>query len=133
MTLMPRFDPVDALKIFERDRVTIFQGVPTMYAAMLHSSGQVAVDLSTLRVCTSGGASLPLEVLRGFEERFGCPILEGYGLSETSPVASFNHLHRERKPGSVGTPIRGVEMVLIDNDGNLITGGGHDRRDRDPR
>jgi long-chain acyl-CoA synthetase len=64
-------------------------------------------------VCVSGGAALPVEVLRGFEEAFGCVILEGYGLSETSPVACFNHPDRERKPGSIGTPIEGVEMRLV--------------------
>ena len=65
-----------------------------------------------LRVCVSGGAALPVEILRGFEEKFGCIILEGYGLSETSPVASFNHPDRVRKPGSIGTPVEGVEMRL---------------------
>jgi len=61
------------------------------------------------------GAALPVEVLRGFEEAFGCTVLEGYGLSETSPIASFNHPGRERKPGSIGTPIRGVRMRVVDN------------------
>ena len=60
----------------------------------------------------SGGAAMPAELMRAFEEKFGCMILEGYGLSETSPVASFNHPDRERKPGSIGTPIDGVEMKL---------------------
>ena len=68
-------------------------------------------------MCVSGGAALPVEVLRGFEEAFGCIILEGYGLSETSPVASFNHPDGERKPGSIGTPIDGVQMRLVDADG----------------
>ena len=83
-------------------------------------------------MCVSGGAALPVELLRGFEEAFGCVILEGYGLSETSPVACFNHPDRERKPGSIGTPIEGVEMRLVDDDRR---GGGarRDRRDRDPR
>jgi long-chain acyl-CoA synthetase len=65
----------------------------------------------------SGGAALPVEVLRSFEEAFGCIILEGYGLSETSPVASFNHPGAERKPGSIGTPIAGVRMRLVGADG----------------
>jgi len=120
LTLLPRFDPVEALRAIERHGVTVFEGVPTMYAALLQAADQVDADVSTLRLCSSGGASLPLAVLRGFEERFGSPILEGYGLSETSPVASFNHLDRERKAGSIGTPIRGVEMALIDNDGTVI-------------
>ncbi len=88
--------------------------------------------MSALRVCVSGGAALPVEVLRGFEDAFGCIVLEGYGLSETSPVASFNHPDRERKPGSIGTPIRGVEMRVVDDDGHDVAAG-RGRRDRDPR
>jgi long-chain acyl-CoA synthetase len=74
-------------------------------------------------VCVSGGASLPVELLHGFEEAFGCAILEGYGLSETSPIASFNHPDRERKPGSIGTPIDGVEMRLVDATGGEVAPG----------
>ena len=85
-----------------------------------------------LRLCVSGGAALPVEVLRGFEQAFGCVVLEGYGLSETSPVASFNHPDRERKPGSIGTPIAGVEMRLVD-DGRRRGADGRGRRDRHPR
>jgi long-chain acyl-CoA synthetase len=103
--------------------VTIFEGVPTMYAAMLHHPDADPAKARTLRVCVSGGASLPTEILRGFEEKFGCMILEGYGLSETSPVASFNHPDRVRKPGSIGTPIEGVHMRLIDEDGYTAPDG----------
>jgi len=71
-------------------------------------------------MCISGGAALPVEVLRGFEEAFGVPVLEGYGLSETSPVASFNHPGRERKPGSIGTPIRDVQMRAVDGDDHQV-------------
>jgi long-chain acyl-CoA synthetase len=85
-----------------------------MYGAMLHLENRGDYDTSSLRVCASGGASLPVELLKGFEEAFGCKVLEGYGLSETSPIASFNHAHMERKPGSIGTPIDGVEMKLVD-------------------
>jgi long-chain acyl-CoA synthetase len=81
------------------------------------------VDVSSLRVCMSGGSAMPVEVMKGFEEQFGCKVLEGYGLSETSPIASFNHPDRERKPGSIGTPIEGVEMKLVDNDGNDVNAG----------
>jgi long-chain acyl-CoA synthetase len=123
LTLLPRFDPAKALEIIQRDSVTIFEGVPTMYAAMLHLPGADAAQAATLRVCVSGGASLPVEILRGFEEKFGCVILEGYGLSETSPVASFNHPDRVRKPGSIGTPIEGVAMRLIDDDGHAVPDG----------
>ena len=126
LTLLPRFDPAKALDIVQRDGVTIFEGVPTMYAAMLHhpdDQGSDAAKAATLRVCVSGGAALPVEILRGFEEKFGCMILEGYGLSETSPVASFNHPDRVRKPGSIGTPVEGVEMRLVDDEGNTAPDG----------
>jgi long-chain acyl-CoA synthetase len=111
LALIPRFLPADVLELIERRRVTVFEGVPTMYAALLHASERH--DTSSLRVCVSGGAALPLEILNGFETAFGCVVLEGYGLSETSPVASFNRPHL-RKPGSIGTPVEGVEMQLLD-------------------
>ncbi len=123
VTMLPRFDPDKALEIIERDKVTIFQGVPTMYNAMLHSASCDSADCSSLRTCMSGGAAMPAELMRAFEEKFGCIILEGYGLSETSPVASFNHPDRERKPGSIGTPIEGVEMQVWDDDGNEVPQG----------
>ena len=123
VTMLPRFDPDKALEILERDGVTIFQGVPTMYNAMLHAERADSVDTSRLRMCNSGGAAIPVELIRGFEAKFGCAILEGYGLSETSPVASFNHPDRERKPGSIGTPIEGVEMQVWDDDGNEVPQG----------
>jgi long-chain acyl-CoA synthetase len=123
MTLIPRFDAGKALGIVERDKVTVFEGVPTMYAAMLGYAERDRFDVSTLRLCASGGAAMPLEVMRGFEEAFGCIVLEGYGLSETSPIASFNHPDRERKPGSIGTPIDGVEMRVVDEQRNAVPGG----------
>ena len=116
VTLLPKFDPVSALATLQRDRVTIFEGVPTMYAALLQYPQHADYDTSALRLCVSGGAAMPVEILRGFENTFGCIILEGYGLSETSPVASFNHPDRERKPGSIGTPIDGVDFRLVDDD-----------------
>src|SRR3954453_11186192 len=123
LSMIPRFDPGKALEIIQRDKVTIFQGVPTMYVAMLNHPERDSFDTSSLRLCLSGGASMPVEVMRGFEEAFGCVILEGYGLSETSPVASFNHADRERKPGSIGTPIEGVEMKVVDEtDADLAHG-----------
>jgi long-chain acyl-CoA synthetase len=123
VTMLPRFDPDKALAIIERDEATLFQGVPTMYNAMLHSESCETADCSSLRICMSGGAAMPAELMRAFEEKFGCMILEGYGLSETSPVASFNHPDKERKPGSIGTPIEGVEMQVWDDDGNEVPQG----------
>ncbi len=121
LSLLPRFDPATALKIIERDKVTIFEGVPTMYVAMLHAGPDVA-DTSSLRLCVSGGAALPGEVLNGFAEAFGASILEGYGLSETSPVASFNRAENA-KAGSIGLPIDGVEMRLVGEDGADVATG----------
>ena len=123
LSLIPRFDPEKALQIIERDRITIFEGVPTMYNAMLAVENRENYDTSCLRLCLSGGAAMPAETMRSFEEAFDCKILEGYGLSETSPVASFNHPDRERKPGSIGTPIEGVEMKVVDDDGNEVAQG----------
>jgi long-chain acyl-CoA synthetase len=118
LTLLPRFDPAHALRIIASHRVTVFEGVPTMYVALLHQPDRADYDTSSLRTCISGGAALPVEVLRGFDEAFGVPVLEGYGLSETSPVASFNLPGRERKPGSIGTPIRDVQMRVVDEEDN---------------
>jgi long-chain acyl-CoA synthetase len=123
LTLLPRFDPAKALEIFQRDRVTIMEGVPTMYVALVNHSDKTA-DTSALRVSVSGGASLPVEVLRGFESAYDAILLEGYGLSETSPVASFNHADRERKAGSIGQPIEGVEFRLVDSEWNDTAEGG---------
>jgi len=123
LTLLPKFDPGDALGTMQRDGVTHFYGVPTMYGALLHHPEREQFDLSAVRTCITGGASMPVEVLRGFEEAFGCVVLEGYGLSETSPVSSSNHPDRERKPGSIGTPLEGVEMQVVDEDDNPVPQG----------
>src|SRR6201994_182165 len=123
LTLLPRFEPDKALEIIQRDQVNIFQGVPTMYGAMLHHPDRERYDVSSVQLCSSGGSAMPVELLRAFEEAFGCKILEGYGLSESSPGASFNHRDRERKPGSIGTPIEGVEMKVVDDDRQEVAQG----------
>jgi long-chain acyl-CoA synthetase len=123
LTVLPRFDAAKALGILADERVTIFAGVPTMFSALLHVPDRSDYDVSALRLCISGGAAMPVEVLRQFEDQFDCIVLEGYGLSETSPVASFNHPDRERKPGSIGTPIRGVEMRVVDAAGAEVPQG----------
>jgi long-chain acyl-CoA synthetase len=123
LTLLPKFDPGDALEMMQRERVTHFYGVPTMYGALLHHPGRESFDASALRICITGGASMPVEVLRGFEQAFDCELLEGYGLSETSPVASTNHPGRPRKPGSIGTPLAEVEMKVVDEDDDEVPQG----------
>lgn len=120
LMMLPRFDSRAALGLMADHGVTVFAGVPTMYSAFLAVTD--GPDLPRLRVCVSGGAALPVEVLRQFEDRFGCVILEGYGLSETSPVASFNRPDR-RQAGSIGTPVTGVEMRVVDLDGNPLGEG----------
>ncbi|HEX3173879.1 MAG TPA: long-chain fatty acid--CoA ligase [Solirubrobacterales bacterium] len=123
LTLVPKFDPSEALATMEQHRVTHFYGVPTMYGSLLHHPERKRFDISSLRTCITGGASMPVEVLRGFEEAFEAKVMEGYGLSETSPVACSNHPDRERKPGSIGTPIKGVEMRLVNEDDEEVPQG----------
>ena len=123
LTLIPRFDADKALKIVSRDQVTVFEGVPTMYAGMLNAKTADEADMSSLRCCISGGSAMPVEVMKSFEKKFDCMVLEGYGLSETSPVASFNHPDQDRKPGSIGTPVRGVEMKVVDDEGKDVDQG----------
>jgi long-chain acyl-CoA synthetase len=123
VTLLPRFEPGRALEIIERDGVTVFEGVPTMYIAMLRHPSVTTTDLSSLRVAVSGGSALPVEVLREFERVFGADLLEGYGLSETSPIVSFNRVDEVRKPGSIGTPVDGVEVRMLDAEGNEVPRG----------
>ena len=112
-------DPNGSYRIV--DRVTLFAGVPTMYFALLHHAGPV--DFSSVKYCLSGGAPLPVEVMKAFEAKFGVSIFEGYGLSETSPVASFNMVDRPRKPGSIGYPAWGVELGIVDDGDRLLPDG----------
>ena len=122
LVLLPRFDPGMALETMVREKVSLFAGVPTMYWALLAHARKTGFDTSTvratLRSCTSGGAALPVELLHGFEETFGVKILEGYGLSETSPVATFNQPDLPRKVGSIGVPVFGCEVRVVDAEMN---------------
>ncbi|MEU5879384.1 long-chain fatty acid--CoA ligase [Spirillospora sp. NPDC047279] len=125
LVLLPRFEPAPALELMRRENVTMFAGVPTMYWAMLtkiHADGDEVPR--SLRSAVAGGSAAPVELLKDFEATFGLPIHEGYGLSETAPVASFNQPGRPGKPGSIGRPIWGVEMRLIDDKWNTVDGEG---------
>ena len=121
LVLLPRFSASGAAELIERHRVTLFGGVPTMYIALLHDGEAAERDFSSLTWCVSGGAPMPAEVMGAFESRFGVTLLEGYGLSETSPVVSFTVPDRPRTPGSIGYPVPGVEMRLVDADGRIVT------------
>jgi long-chain acyl-CoA synthetase len=122
-TMVPRFEPAKVLEVIERDHVTMFAGVPTMYSALLHHPDLERHDVSSLQLCVSGGSALPVEVLRGFDEAFDCKVLEGYGLSETTGMASFNPPDRERKAGSIGVPVGGTEMKVVGDDDEELPQG----------
>ncbi|GAX55338.1 long-chain-fatty-acid--CoA ligase [Streptomyces olivochromogenes] len=115
LTLLPRFDAGKALGILGEHGVTVFAGVPTVFSRLVREPDRDAYPVSRLRVSLTGGAAMPVQVLHDFQTAFDCAVLEGYGLSETSPIASFNTLQSGPKPGSVGTPIRGVEMRVVAN------------------
>ena len=127
LVLLPRFSPDEALRLMEEENITIFAGVPTMYWALLHYSGADQYDLqkiaNNLRLAISGGAAMPVEVMLAFNEKYNVKIIEGYGLSETSPIAVFNRLDREARPGSIGFPVWGVEVRLVDADDKDVDSG----------
>jgi long-chain acyl-CoA synthetase len=127
LVLLPRFDAPALLSTMSAERITHWIGVPTMYWTLLKHAREQNVDVShaaaTLRLAVSGGAPMPVELMHDFEKAFGVRIIEGYGLSETSPVASFNHLDRPSKPGTVGQPLFAVDIMIVnDNDEPVATG-----------
>jgi len=139
MSLVPRFTPDQVLAAIERDRATIFDGVPTMFGALLATARATNYDTSSLRVCVSGGDAIPAHVLDGFEQRFGVPILEGYGMTETAATITFNLSPQDRRTYSVGKPVWGVEAQIWDDDdrrlppgrthvGEVVTRGYHTMR-----
>ncbi len=126
VVMLPRFEAKAALDLFLKEGITHFAGVPTMYWALLGAlddSVDVAGIAAKLRVAAAGGSALPAEVHKNFRDRFGVTILEGYGLSETSPVASFSKYGEEPRVGSIGVPIPGVEMKLINDDWSEVPEG----------
>ncbi len=122
--LVPRFDAGTIFTLFQNEKINIFAGVPTMYWGLLNYPDADKFDLETikknLKICASGGAALPVQVLQDFEAKFNVPIIEGYGMSEGSPVVTFNQADRPRKPGSVGTPVWGVEVCIMDESGKKL-------------
>ncbi|MFE3254321.1 long-chain fatty acid--CoA ligase [Nocardia sp. NPDC059091] len=125
LVLQPRFDAATALTLMHTERITVFAGVPTMYWALLDAldnTAQPSNATDQLRLALSGGAALPVEIHTRFQQRLGMHIAEGYGLSETSPLALFADLALESRPGSIGQPVWGVEVALIDDEWNTLTG-----------
>jgi long-chain acyl-CoA synthetase len=116
MVLLPRFDAGQTLAAIERTRPSSFPGVPTMYLALLDHPKIAETDLSSLRVCISGGAPLPLEVKQRFEKKTGARLVEGYGLTESSGVVSTNPYEGLNKPGTIGQPVPGTRVRLVDKE-----------------
>ncbi|MGI8534975.1 MAG: long-chain-fatty-acid--CoA ligase [Mycobacteriales bacterium] len=112
VVLLPRFDGKQALELLVKEKCTIFMGVPTMYVGLIEAAKSSKLR-PTLKSALSGGAALPVPVLEQFAEVFGTPVLEGYGLTETSPVATFNQVGFAPKPGTVGKAIWGVEVEVV--------------------
>ena len=128
IVMLPRFDPQVTLDLMYKYKVNIFAGVPTMYWALLNTATkipaeQLAAVKNNIKVCASGGAALPVEIHQQFKQVFDVEILEGYGLSETSPVASFHHRGRPLKVGSIGEPVWGVEMKVFDEQDQEVAVG----------
>ncbi len=121
--LVPRFTPEAIVKAIKQYGVTIFPGVPSMFALLNRIKDISRQDLPSLKYCISGGAPLPLEVMEEFERKFGVPIYEGDGPTECSPVTSVNPIGGKRKPGSIGLPIKNVEMEIADDEGNFLPPG----------
>jgi long-chain acyl-CoA synthetase len=127
LVLMPRFDASQAIALLRSEGVTVFAGVPTMYWALLNSEGVDGATIdaiaATLRLTVSGGSPMPIEVLQNFEQRFRVKVLEGYGLSETSPIATFNWQDRPTKPGTVGQAVWGARVKIVDVAGAEVPAG----------
>ncbi|MDY0406217.1 fatty acid--CoA ligase family protein [Virgibacillus sp. 179-BFC.A HS] len=121
--VMPKFSPQESFRLARQYKATIFAGVPTMYNYLLQSGKGSKADLASIRLCISGGAAMPVSLLKNFEKTFDVIISEGYGLSEASPVTCFNPLDRPRKPGSIGTNIVHVENKVVDELGEEVPCG----------
>lgn len=120
---LPRFEPVTVAETIERERITLFLGVPSMYVALLRLPDQFTAKFAPLKFCISGGAALPVAVMNQFEKRFGKIIYEGDGPTECSPVTCVNPIGGKRKPGAVGLPVPGVEMKIMDEQGKELPHG----------
>jgi long-chain acyl-CoA synthetase len=117
VVLMERFTLESIFAAIQREKVSYTCSVPRMFLGMLFHQGGEKYDLSSLRFCITGGSAIPAEFLTLFREKFGVPLLEGYGLTEASPICSISRLTMEQKPGSIGTPIPGMEVMIVDEQG----------------
>ncbi|WP_268626399.1 long-chain-fatty-acid--CoA ligase [Paenibacillus alvei] len=113
--LVPKFEPSEMLRIIHKLRPTVFPGAPTMYISLINHPDTDRYDLSSIHTCISGAASLPLEVQEKFEAITGCVLIEGYGLTEASPITHANLLWGKRKNGSIGIPFPDTEAKIVDS------------------
>lgn len=120
MISLPKFEPDLVMQTAQQHAATIFLGVPSMYNVLLRIKEDKVESFDSVRFCVSGGASMPLEVMRQFEEKFGKKIYEGDGPTECSPVTCVNPIDGVTKPGTVGLPVPGVEMKIVDDEGNEL-------------
>ncbi len=120
---LPKFDPIEVAANIEMTQATIFFAVPSMYSVLLRLPNEAVQQMQSLRLCVSGGASMPIEVMRRFETRFGKWIYEGDGPTECSPVTCVNPVSGKRKPGTVGRAVPGVEMKIMDDSGHELPRG----------
>ncbi|NPC92102.1 fatty acid--CoA ligase family protein [Bacillus sp. WMMC1349] len=118
--IMPKFSPSAVFELVKKHKATIFAGVPTMYNYLYQHEGANEDGFASVRICISGGAAMPVALLNNFEKKFNVLVLEGYGLSEASPVACFNPFHTGRKPGSIGTNILNVKNKVVNEFGEEL-------------
>ncbi|MFB5283186.1 long-chain-fatty-acid--CoA ligase [Peribacillus sp. Hz7] len=121
--IQPKFSPHDVVSTIREKKATVFAAVPTMYSFIYQLPEAIAEDFSSIRLCISGGASIPIELLQNFQNKFNVSILEGYGLSETSPLVAINPLKGTCKPGSIGIDIPGVKSKVVDEERNELPRG----------
>jgi len=123
LVLVERFDPASTLETVRAHGVTLLAGAPPMFAAWAELRGATGDELASVRLAVSGASALPAEVAGAFEARFGVPLWQGYGLTEAAPVVTSAVVGGERKPGSIGVPAPGVEVRLVDEDGEDVLEG----------
>ena len=125
---LPRFDIKEALRVIHRKRPTCFPAVPAIYNAINHSAHLRRTDFGSLKICVAGGAPLPAEVRANFLKNTGLAVMEGYGLTEASPVVSMNPIAQGNRPGTIGQPVPGTTIELLDPDSGQPVGTGQPGR-----
>jgi len=123
VVLMERFTLDSIFGAIEREKVSYIGAVPRLFLGMVFHQGGEKYDLSSLRFCVTGGSAIPMEFIQLFREKFGTPLVEGYGLTEASPICAITRLTMEQKPGSIGIPIPGMEVMIVDDNGAVLLSG----------